>query len=126
MIQMFKQIQELQKKMGYDNFTEEQRWTYFRDISLALIKEVSETLDEVPWKPWVPIVSQTYNEEKAAMEIIDVMVFSFVLWYTLNPAISIEEAWQKTLDKIEKRIKQTNYGKQEKTHDSKKCKGKLR
>ncbi len=112
---MLKQIQEQQKAMGYifDPWDEKEKWAYFRDISLALIKEASEVLDEVPWKPWKPIKSQTFNEEKAALEICDVMVFSFVLWNTLDPAISFEEAWQKTMDKIETRIKKTNYGKQE-------------
>jgi len=109
-------IQQQQKDMDYCDFTEEEKWEYFRSIALALNLELAEVMNEVPWKPWKPIYNQQYKPDRAAAEICDVFVFAYVLWNTLNPEdLGIEEAMNQTMEKIENRIKLTNYGKQEKT-----------
>jgi NTP pyrophosphatase (non-canonical NTP hydrolase) len=111
---VIKRIKQQQRDMGYGALVESDshfRWNYIRDISLSLMKEVGEFLDEIPWKPWLAIADQDCNTEKAAMEIIDILVFTLVLWITLNPSIDIEEAIEKTMTKIEDRIKH-GYGQQ--------------
>ncbi len=72
-----------QLTLGYgpDSFeTEEDRMNYMRDTCLALNLEVAEFLQELPWKPWRPFEQQTYRPDKAADEIIDILIFTLNLW----------------------------------------------
>ena len=106
-------IRRLQKQMGYETFIKESeanRLQYTRDVALALHKEVSEFLDEVPWKPWQPVYAQSIDKEAAAKEICDIIVFAIVLYITTDPLVSLEEAMMRTLTKIQLRI-DSGYGK---------------
>jgi hypothetical protein len=115
MRQIIERIKIQQEIMGYAGMIErspELRMDYGRDIALALMKEVSEVLDEMPWKPWKPITEQPCNQVKASREIADVIVFAVVLHLTLCPSCSLEEAMREVLKKIDNRINTQNYGKQ--------------
>lgn len=115
MQEILKRIQAQQRAMGYTDFIEastECRLKYIRDISLSIVVEVGEFLDEVPYKPWKRIEDQPFNEVPAALEICDIIVFAIVLYVSLNPSISLEEAMEQTLAKIDNRIK-TGYGQKE-------------
>ena len=115
MQEIIERIRNQQKLMGYTEMIQhspEARMDYGRDIALALVKEVSEVLDEMPWKPWKSLWTQSMNEKKASLEVADVIVFAVVLHLTLCPGYSLEEAMQEVLDKIDNRVKTTNYGKQ--------------
>lgn len=120
MYEIVNKIYDLQCQMGYlgpdGTATQsiEDRIDYFRDITLALVKEVMEALDEVPWKPWRSIFEQSLNTKKAVYEICDILVFTIVLYLILESPISLEEAMGQTLAKIEKRIKEEGYGRKEK------------
>lgn len=115
MQRLIDRIHQQQKDMGYTAFCAESRenqMQYVRDIALALQKEVSEVLDELPWKSWVATDKQQENTEWALNELTDVMVFNIVLWVTLNPdkKFDFDYIMERTLQKIENRIKETNYG----------------
>jgi len=99
--------------MGYFQQTQDSKtfkWSYIRDISLALSVEVSEFLQELPWKPWSHNEDASYDEIKAAKEICDIIVFALVLWITLDPKADIDEMMESTFKKVEDRIKDLNYG----------------
>jgi hypothetical protein len=109
-------IFQLQSKMGYIkkiNQSVEERMDYYRDITLSLVKEAMEALDETPWRPWINIFEQQLDRNKAAFEVCDVIVFAIVLFIILEPSISLEEAMDKTLAKIENRINNEGYGRKE-------------
>ena len=109
-------IRKQQDLMGYKQFCESSRENqseYIRSISLALHKEVSEFLDEVPWKPWVPFEDQYLDIYAATTEICDIIVFALVLYITLDPPYSLEEVMEATLAKIDSRIN-NGYGRKEK------------
>ncbi len=118
MQEIVKRIESQQRVMGYLDFawkSEQNRMQYIREIVLALVKETSEFLDEVPWKPWA-LPSNTksqYDTEKANLEICDIIVFAVVLHLTLDPETSLEEAMEQTLTKIDNRIN-SGYGPKEK------------
>lgn len=101
------QVCSLQDKMGYLGFINESlenRLDYTRDVTLALIKEATEMLDELPWKPWKSLDEQTCNGEKAADEVTDIFVFAAVLYMIIKPQESLEERLVRTLSKINERI----------------------
>ena len=53
--ELIAKIKQQQTAMGYRRLilgNKFYRLRYIREISLALQKEVSEFLDEIPWKPW--------------------------------------------------------------------------
>lgn len=107
-----------QNDMGYIekiNSSIEDRMDYFRDIALALIKEVSETLDETPWKPWRNLYDQPLDKDKAALEVCDIIVFAAVMYIILEPSMPLEDSMEITLAKNEKRIKLEDYGRKEKS-----------
>lgn len=109
-------IYELQERMGYIEkimTSIEDRMDYYRDVTLALIKEAMEALDETPWKPWRGVFEQQLDRDAAAIEICDVIVFAIVLYIILEPSIALEEAMEKTLAKIENRINEEGYGRKE-------------
>lgn len=115
MQKIIERIKIQQEVMGYAHMIErspELRMDYGRDIALALTKEVSEVLDEMPWKPWKPLYDQPCNQSRASREIADIIVFAVVLHLTLCPGRSLEESMQEVLSKVDERIKTTNYGKQ--------------
>lgn len=106
----------LQCQLGYSHPIKDpfERWQYYKDQTFALIVEAVEAVQNTPWKPWKPASEQPFEKMKTAYEICDMFVFVFNLWITLNPPISLEDAMENTIKKIEKRIKNENYGKQDK------------
>lgn len=70
---------------GPDSFDgQEDRMQYIRDTCLALNIEVAEFLQELPWKPWRPAYRQPCNIDKAAEELVDIIIFALNLWITLG------------------------------------------
>jgi len=79
---------ELQKKyfqVDIQQFDEEQRATYIRDMSLALTDELHEALNETGWKPWAS--SRHFNREAFLNEMIDVLHF----WCNLVLLANVDE-----------------------------------
>ena len=116
MQEIVKRIKAQQKAMGATDIINRSladRMQYIRNISLALVKETAEFLDEVPWKPWGNITEQHFDQSAASLEVCDIMVFAIVLHLTINPEASLEEAMERTLTKIDNRIK-NNYKVKEK------------
>jgi len=69
--QMFKKQKALQNTLNtYPAFMDEQ---YIKDHILAAIVELTEILNETPWKPWKK--QQKLNHEKYCKEIADLMHF---------------------------------------------------
>lgn len=105
-------IIELQKAMGYYDLAQQSetfKMEYLRNITLATHVELTEFLQEVPWKPWSPGEMTESQKVGAAYELTDVLVFTLVLWATLNPDVDIDKTLQATFEKIENRIR-SNYG----------------
>ena len=104
-----------QDKMGYTAYINvglKERMNYLRDISLSLIVEVVELLQELPFKPWKAIEDQPCNFAEAEKESIDIFVFLIDLMLILNPCIDLEGAITAVLQKIDSRIAE-RYGKQD-------------
>lgn len=116
MQEIIKRIKAQQKAMGYTDFidqSEENQVDYIRDITLALIKETTEFLDETPWKPWKKKDEQHFHRANAIHEICDIIVFAIVLHLTVDPDVPLEMVMGLTLDKIDERIN-NGYGQKEK------------
>ena len=114
--ELINRVKAQQQAMGYTTMiecSEDLRWSYIRDITLALVKEAAEFLDEIPWKPWMPIEAQPCDKEKAVKEICDIFVFNTVLFLSLGTDLNLNDLLEKTLNKVDNRIK-NGYGKQEK------------
>lgn len=112
--ELLTRIKAQQDSMGYTAYIEagfENRMNYLRDLSLALVVELSEMLQNLPWKPWKAIEDQPYDLNKANGEYSDIMVFLIDIFLTLNPTLDLEAFLSATLDKIDKRITE-KYGKQ--------------
>ena len=77
---------------------------------LAAHVELTEVLQELPWKPWKPEELQSNNKAKAAKEVIDTIIFCFGVIIALGLESSIENLFGETFLKIDKRIQEENYG----------------
>lgn len=113
--EMVQRIKAQQDKMGYTDYINSSpaaRMDYMRDITLALIVEAVEMLQELPWKPWKPMSGQPLNIKKAEEESVDVLVFLIDAMLIINPEMDLEEVLTQVLDKIDKRIA-NKYGKQD-------------
>jgi len=75
--QMFKLIEDYHKILGHNRpfDTLEQRMNSFRNSSLALMMELAELVDSMPWKPWRSVEEQTYDIENAKREVVDILFF---------------------------------------------------
>ena len=76
--QMFNDIAEYHKELGYNNTkheTDEERMATIRTLSFAAIAEIVELTDSLPWKPWRPIQDQPHDLNNAKREIIDIIFF---------------------------------------------------
>ena len=85
--QLIDQVVVLQTELGYppNEFeSAEKHMQYIRDLCLALNVEVTEFLQELPWKPWRVLADQKYDQKKAAEELADIMVFVLNLWVHLG------------------------------------------
>lgn len=108
-------IKAQQEKMGYTAYINvgiKERMNYLRDISLSLIVELAEVLQELPFKPWKAIEDQPCDFVKAEEESVDIFVFLVDLMLIINPCIDLEGAIMTVLQKIDSRIAE-KYGKQD-------------
>ena len=62
----------------------DEKMDYLRDLCLALNVEVSEFLQELPWKPWCPSSGQKCDEYAAGNEVVDIIIFALNLWINLG------------------------------------------
>jgi dimeric dUTPase (all-alpha-NTP-PPase superfamily) len=53
----------------------DERMQDFRNQALALVMELAELTDSLPWKPWREIQDQTMDRENAKREIVDIIFF---------------------------------------------------
>lgn len=95
MIQKLLENQEkIQKQLG----TNVKDIQFLRNMALATIIEISEVINESPWKPWKPENYKEVDFEKVLGELADVQIFVFnmLLHYGVNmdqlsKAISIKQ-----------------------------------
>jgi len=75
--EMYKVIQDYHGALGHCRVfdTELQRFQAIRNKSLALMMEVAELVDSLPWKPWREIEDQPYDLDNAKREIVDIIFF---------------------------------------------------
>jgi dCMP deaminase len=73
----FLAIKDYHEVLGYpgETKTQEELLKKFRELIVALYQEVSELCDSFPWKPWREIKDQTFDEENAIMEMVDIFFF---------------------------------------------------
>lgn len=74
-----------------EDMTPEQRANYVRSLSLGLIHEVGESLDETDWKPFPPgspATGEVNDPEAFAEEMADVLIFwgNIAVMSGLDPA----------------------------------------
>jgi len=98
-------VKEQQEYMGFTYSVD-----YIRDLVLAAHMELSEVLNELPWKPWKPAEAQNYNPEAAAKEVVDVIIFCLDIIISLKQEDNIENLVGETLKKIDLRLQGGNYG----------------
>jgi len=74
---MFKLIEDYHKHLGHNRpfDTLEQRMQSMRNSSLALMMELAELVDSVPWKPWRSARNQTFDKNNATREAVDIIFF---------------------------------------------------
>lgn len=85
----------------------EERVTFIKDMSLALLDEVHEALAEVGWKPWAS--SRHVNEEALQGELIDAWHFLMNLFLVAGmDAESIYDSYMKK-QRVNKQRQATGY-----------------
>lgn len=74
---LFDQIEKYHKKLGQHPVidTPHQRMQRFRNVNLAIIAEVIELLDSMPWKPWRELDQSFWDTDNATREIVDILFF---------------------------------------------------
>jgi dimeric dUTPase (all-alpha-NTP-PPase superfamily) len=91
--EIFKRQEFLQKKLGvYPTYMNE---TYIKDMTLASIVELTEVLNETPWKPWKK--QQKIDREKYAEELADVL--HFIINLCLAAGITPNELYTRYINK---------------------------
>jgi hypothetical protein len=122
MQQVFSRLQKYQIAMGYDptKMTIEEKMVAIRDYHTALAIEQTELLQELPWKPWRPIESQStkgpLNSDFVVDEWTDCLVFlidqALVLGITGE---QVECSFTRVMDKCLSRI-EAGYSQKRKKH----------
>ncbi len=114
-------IKRYQKKLGYDydNMSHHMRMVSFRDNVAALIAELGELMQEVPWKPWKKTANQEDNILAALDEHADCFFFLANLGLSLGftPEL-MDDAFNKKLQVNLQRIENGyNNTKEERTEN---------
>ena len=75
--QMFTMIEDYHKLLGHTKPRAplDRRMNSVRSSSLALIMEIAELVDSLPWKPWRSLEDQNYNIDNVKREMIDIIFF---------------------------------------------------
>ena len=78
-------IRQHQGAIGKYPLPKEAQIPYVRDLSLALVVELSEMLRELPWKPWAQAKGPSFEQRVLALEeLTDVFIFAFALAVALG------------------------------------------
>lgn len=93
---IFEKQEDLQKKIG-----ESYNQQYINDMSLALMCEIHEILDNTQWKKWKK--QQSFNRPAYLEELVDAMCFLINLCLAKN--ITPEEFYNAYLFKNQENIK---------------------
>ena len=74
---MFQLIEDYHKVLGHNRpfDTFEQRMQAMRNNALALVMELAELVDSVPWKPWRHVSDQPEDKDNAVREVVDIIFF---------------------------------------------------
>lgn len=83
---LMQRIEQYQKFFGHErkDKTVEQRRDYVNSLVLGAQIELTEMLQEMPWKPWRTIEDQHSNHSAAAEELIDAMIFLLDIAYQMG------------------------------------------
>lgn len=84
----------------------EDRTTFIKDMSLALLDEIHEALAEVGWKPWAS--SRHVNEEAFRGELID--AFHFMMNLFIAAGMEEEDIFEAYMAKRQKNIDRQERG----------------
>lgn len=101
---IFEKQKQLQRKLGtYPKPFNEQ---YIKDMTLAAIVELTEILNETPWKPWKK--NQELNSQRYKEEIADLM--HFVINLCIVARIEPDELYRLYMDKNKVNIERKQGG----------------
>jgi len=98
---LLKEQAELQELMGhnFEDMDGRDVARYIREQALAIIKEVTEALDETPWKPWATYpIDAEINEDAYVGELADVLIFF------LNLMLAGDVSERRLLDAVRAKI----------------------
>lgn len=84
--EMFEQIHDYHIILGQREIfaTPEQQMQQVRNFSLALMMELAELTDSVPWKPWRAYADQPMDINNATREVVDCLFFLAGICETLG------------------------------------------
>ena len=105
---LYWRIEQYHKDLGYDraSFTKSERMEDFRNNALALMMEVSELVDSVPWKPWRDLKDQKLDKDNATREVVDILFFLVGLCETLQiSSTELEDKFYRVLGNNQERLK---------------------
>ena len=107
----------LNKRIGVDldNLTQEQKIEWLLNFSRAMQQELCELVDSVPWKWWAKY--QSFNEQNARVEVID--LFHFVICLAQTLGMSADDIFEAYAKKNEVNLKRQESGYEEK--DARDC-----
>lgn len=82
--EIFRLQEELNRRIGVDlrNLSEEDKAKWVLNYTRAMSQEMAELIDSVPWKWWAKY--QTFDEQNAKVEVIDLFHFLISLAQTLG------------------------------------------
>lgn len=108
MKELLYEIKKHQTLIGkYPLTSQDEQLQYIRDLTLAAHVELTEFLQELPWKPWIKKKHQQFSTNDAAGELVDVFIFILNLWTALDTRLDLE---QFIAEKIDLNIERLNTG----------------
>lgn len=89
------------------------RIEYIRNLTLAAHVELTEFLNELPWKPWKEYPDNFTDTEAASEELADVFIFLLDLWLALGTTEDLEFIISRKIKKNIKRLDKGDHKKHE-------------
>lgn len=107
--EIFRLQDELNRRIGVDlsNLSETDKTRWVLNYTRAMTQEMAELVDSVPWKWWAKY--QTFDEQNAKVEVIDLFHFLVSLAQTLG--MTADDVYQAYLKKntVNHQRQQTGY-----------------
>lgn len=105
LVSMLRQQRALQERFGYYFATMDRatRVEHIKNMALATVAEIMETLDEVSWKPWTtgrPVL----KKHAVGGELSDAFQFMMNMWFAAFPELSDEELADRMIATLEAKL----------------------